>query len=183
MCGLAQVIPESASLCSVLPEPGQEVRAKVCLISRSEPLLPPDTRILGQLLAIRPKDEAEPQLRFDGEDGVMGSLGSVPAVMINNAVLRQVRGSMDVCARARGHACVCVCVCPVVQHFRQLTLSFLKPFNRYFHVDKSAVLAQLRCGVVGLYDDLAPCFLPKFTEEVRRRAGVCVRVCACLAVV
>ena len=58
---------------------------------------------------------------------------------------------------------------PCAQHFRQLTLNFLKPFTRYFHVDQAKISARLAAGTLGLYDDLPGQCLPKFGEDVRAR--------------
>ena len=106
-------------------------------VTRAAALVPPDAAVLNQLLRLRPKDElgSEPQLRVGGDAD--GSPGEVPAVVINNAVLRQ--------------------------HFRKLTHAFLKPFNRYFYAG-GAVTAKQLAGV-GPYDDLAVCLLPKFSED------------------
>ena len=69
---------------------------------------------------------AEPQLRLFGDERptLSGKVGEVPAVVINNAILRQ--------------------------HFRHLTTAFLRPFNRYFRVDAEA----LKKARAGPYDDL-----------------------------
>lgn len=108
---------------------------------------------------------AEPQLRLGpDESGITTSAaasGLVPAVMINNALLRQVCKYRVLWLQLTlfSHtACA--------QHFRQLTLQFLKAFNRYFHVDTVQIVAHLSEGNIGLYDDLALHFLPKFSEEV-----------------
>lgn len=118
--------------------------------------------------------------------------GDIPAVVINNAILRQ--------------------------HFRKLTFAFLKPFERYFHLTHTAVLpaamsaadraasprlgrqtsasaqsegrgTPLRCDTatpsstatfspdrmgqaeLGPYDDLSAHFIPRFSKEVRARAS------------
>lgn len=108
---------------------------------------------------------AEPQLRLGpDESGITTSgaaSGLVPAVMINNALLRQV---CDCCGAKVTFALVIHAL--YVQHFRQLTLQFLKVFNRYFHVDTAQIAACLTEGSIGLYDDLFVHFLPKFNEEV-----------------
>lgn len=104
----------------------------------------------------------EPQLRLGPDEhsitlGGGATAGLVPAAIINNALLRQ--------------------------HFRLLTMSFLKPFGRFFHVDASRVASMLLDGSVGAYDDFAVAFLPKFVEEVwtgGRSLRVCIsgRLCA-----
>ena len=52
-----KVLPKSALLTSVLPSPGDEAKAKLSVACRAEPLVPPDSAVLGQLLSIRPEDE------------------------------------------------------------------------------------------------------------------------------
>ncbi len=46
-------MPLSASF----PAPGQEFKARLCVVCRSEPLVPPDPTVLSQLLTIRPENE------------------------------------------------------------------------------------------------------------------------------
>jgi hypothetical protein len=103
------------------------------------------------------------RLGSDEKSVTVGSVGGmVPAVMINNAVLRQVSVPLSF-----ENLFVVTVLFSMIQHFRQLTLSFLKPFNRYFTVDSAKISEALLSEEVGLYDDLANIFLPKFTEEVR----------------
>ncbi len=52
-----RIIPPLTSLSSVLPLPGQDSLAKVCLVCRADALVPPDTRTLGQLLSIKATEE------------------------------------------------------------------------------------------------------------------------------
>jgi hypothetical protein len=59
-----RVIPASASLADVLPAPGQEMRSEPAFVCRRQPLLSPDTAVLGQLLRVRPGDEVGKQLRI-----------------------------------------------------------------------------------------------------------------------
>lgn len=117
VCSCLQVIADGVSLCTVLPTPGHEAAAKMCFISRAEALVPPDPVVLSQLLSIKPKDEqglvpamispvqtsylacvlscVDPQqLRLAPDHSVSfggTNCGLVPAVIINNALLRQAR--------------------------------------------------------------------------------------------
>ena len=51
----------------------------------------------------------------------------------------------------------------VFQHFRSLTLAFLKPFETYFQIKKNPNIPSLAFGP---YDDLVSYLLPKFDEKV-----------------
>lgn len=146
-----KVVLPTAPLAGLLPGPGQETVSDPSFIVRAAALVQPDKHVLKQLLRVRPQDEEGPQLRIGGvrsaraasesllqavtarhattvagaastaasgggdaagwsfSDGHGTDGGEIPAVVINNAILRQ--------------------------HFRQLTFSFLRPFDKYFHID------------------------------------------------
>ncbi|KAA0147866.1 hypothetical protein FNF29_07079 [Cafeteria roenbergensis] len=96
----------------------------------------PDEAVLGQLLRVRAEDEmGGPQLRLRGAgtgaqggtavvDAASADGGQVPGVVINDALLRQ--------------------------HFRRLTHSFLRPFERFFRVGNGRMPAPGPAAAFGL---------------------------------
>ncbi|KAA0167270.1 hypothetical protein FNF27_07353 [Cafeteria roenbergensis] len=99
-------------------------------------LMTPDEAVLGQLLRVRAEDEmGGPQLRLRGAgtgaqggtavvDAAAADGGQVPGVVINDALLRQ--------------------------HFRRLTHSFLRPFERFFRVGNGRMPAPGPAAAFGL---------------------------------
>ena len=91
--------------------------------------------------------------------------GDVPAVAINNALLR--KACMHARARGRGRW-----YDPRMQHFGLLTREFLRPFETYFSMpDKS----------VGIYDDPAK-GMASYDPQVRVLCVCCVCVSMCVCV-
>jgi hypothetical protein len=145
-----KVVSTTASLNSLLPRPGEEQECAPMVILKDGAgdgnphsptgregtidgmaggmLVTPDPTVLSQLLFIHPEDEMGMQLRLQGAgtggeggvamaDSVNAEGGQVPGVVINDALLRQ--------------------------HFRKLTHSFLKPFERYFRVSSLEMMDRL----------------------------------------
>lgn len=124
-----EVMKRSSDLESVVAahEDPSKLTATPRFLVEKASLLPADPSVLSQLLPV-PRDTTEAQLRLHANEGVSfgggETAGDVPAVVINNSLLRQ--------------------------HFRQLTREFLRPFERYFTINRSAKTASL-----GPYDDMS----------------------------
>jgi hypothetical protein len=97
------------------------------LVCKRQPFIHPDPYILKQLLVPNFEGEGmQGQLQIKDSGSYVGSdssPGEIPAVVINNALLRK--------------------------HFKQLTKSFLKPFKRYFGINTSAVSSAAHASSKG----------------------------------
>jgi hypothetical protein len=101
------VCKEKKQLSDIIPTPPAQL-----LITRHTPLVNRNHTVLKQLLSV-PADSTfrGKQLKVDEDGGTRfddGSEGEIPAVHINNTLLRK--------------------------HFRNLTASFLKPLERHFNL-------------------------------------------------